>query len=103
MSAWAIVAAVGVGTYLGRLSFIAVLGVTGVPPWLGRALKHVAPAVLAALVAPAVLAPDGSIDAGLGNPRLYAALVAAVVAWRVRSVAATIVIGMALLWVLQAL
>lgn len=101
MSAWLIVAAVGAGTYLTRLSFIAVLGRTGVPPWLGRALKHVAPAVLAALVAPALLVRDGAID--VANPRLYAALVAGVVAWRLRSMAATIVVGMGLLWVFQAL
>jgi branched-subunit amino acid transport protein len=103
MSDWLVVAVVGAGTYLSRLSFVAVFGRIGVPPWLGRALKHVAPAVLAALVAPAVLLRDGAVDAGSGNPRLYAALVAAVVAWRLRSVAATIVVGMGLLWLLQAL
>lgn len=98
------VATIGVGTYLLRLSFIGVLGTRPMPVWAQRPLKYVAPAVLAALVLPAVTLVDGSVDLSpLGNPRFLAAVVAGLIAWRLRSVAAVIVVGMGLLWVLQAL
>lgn len=104
MSDWAVVATIGVGTYLLRLSFIGVLGTRPMPVWAQRPLKYVAPAVLAALVLPAVTLVDGSVDLSpLGNPRFLAAVVAGLIAWRLRSVAAVIVVGMGLLWVLQAL
>ena len=104
MSNWLVVVAIGLGTYLLRLSFIGVLGTRPMPIWAQRPLKYVAPAVLAALVLPAVLLVDGRADVTpLGNPRFLAAAVAAGVAWRLKSVAGVIIVGMSLLWLLQAL
>jgi branched-subunit amino acid transport protein len=54
--------------------------------------------VLAALVAPAALAPEGRIEFGV---RAWAVLVGAVVAWRTRSVPWTILVGMATFWLLR--
>lgn len=103
MSDWVVVAIIGIGTYLLRFSFIGVLGTRPMPVWAQRPLKYVAPAVLAALVAPAVLLVDGSADiTPLGNPRFAAAVAAAFVAWRAKNVAAVIIVGMSLLWLLQA-
>lgn len=48
-------------------------------------------AVLAALVAPAVLRPDGPLL--LWHPRPLAGLLAALVAWRTRSVVVTLLVG----------
>lgn len=104
MTAWVAVVVIGIGTYLLRLSFIGVFGSTSMPPWAQRPLKYVGPAVLAALVAPAVVLREGGVDlAPSTNPRFLAAALAALVAWRVRSVAAVIVVGMVTLWLLQAL
>ncbi len=65
-------------------------------------MRYVAPAVLAALVVPAVALSNGSVDVTpLGNPRFVAAVAAAIVAWRLRSVAGVIVVGMSVLWILQ--
>ena len=58
------------------------------------------PAVLAALAAPAALAPQGHLELGLPA---WAVLVGAVVAWRTRSVLWTIVGGMGVFWVLRVL
>lgn len=103
MSNWLVVIIIGVGTYLTRLSFIGALGARAMPVWAQRPLKFVAPSVLAALVVPAVLLRDGNVDVTLaGNPRFLAALVAGIVAWRLKSVAAVIVVGMGLLWILEA-
>lgn len=99
-----IVAVIGMGTYLSRLSFIAVFGRSGVPQWLASPLRYVAPAVLAAIVAPAVIAPEGVVElAPAMNPKFLAALVALAVAWKSKSVAWTIVAGMGALWVIQAI
>ena len=104
MSAWLTVVSVGIGTYLARVSFIGALGKHRLPPSVERALDYVAPAVFAALVFPTVLLPEGSIDlAPTTNPRFLAAALAAVVAWRLRSVAAVIVVGMGALWMLDLL
>ena len=104
MSEFAIIVAIGVGTYLLRLSFIGILGDRTMPDWAIVPLRFVAPAVLAALVAPAVLLRDGSVDVSPAtNPRALAALIALLIAWKTKNVTAVIVAGMAVIWLLQAL
>jgi branched-subunit amino acid transport protein len=47
---------------------------------------------------------EGSPDLSpLSNPKFLAAVVAALVTWKTRSVVATILSGMAMLWLLQAI
>ncbi len=98
---WLTMAAVGVGTYLIRLSFVGLLGRTGVPPWAVRLLRFVPPAALAALVVPAVLWRGADPGFHLGNERLLAAALAAAIALKSRNVLATIAGGMLALWGLQ--
>jgi len=98
-----IVLAVGLGTYVARLSFIGLLGSRRLPITLERALEYIAPAVLAALVLPAVIRPEGAIDLSVDNLKLFAALSAAIVAWATRNVLATIATGLGMLWLLDAL
>ena len=64
-------------------------------------LRQIPPAALASIVAPALLRPEGHFD--LTSPELAAGLVAALVAWRTRSTALTLVVGMVLLFVLRLL
>ena len=52
---------------------------------------------------PLLLYADGSLELSLGNERLLAGLVAALICWRTRSVPLTLIGGMATLWMLQAL
>ena len=97
-----VVVVIGAGTYLTRLSFVAAFARSGVPIWMQAPLRYVAPAVLAAIVAPAVIAPAGAIDLSTANPRFLAGAIALLVAIRTRSVTWTIITGMAALWLLQA-
>ncbi len=100
-SIWLVVLAASLGTFAIRLSFLALFGRLGeVPPWLERALKFVPAAVLTALVAPRLVYLDGTLALGLGNDRLLAGALAAVVAWRTESMLWTIVVGMVALWTL---
>jgi branched-subunit amino acid transport protein len=96
---WVVIVAVGAINYASRLSFIAFFARRTMPPLLARALRYVPPAMLMALIVPMV-APDGGIEAI--NPRIPAAIVAGIVAWRTRSSLKTMVAGMAALWLLQA-
>ena len=86
-------------TYLTRYSMIALLD-RELPRWLGRWLRHVPVAVLAALITPAALAPEGRLELG---QHLWAVGIGALVAWRTRSVWMTILSGMVAFWVLQAI
>ena len=99
---WLAIVLSGAGTYAMRASFIAVAHrMAEVPPGVQRLLRQIPPAALASIVVPALVRPEGSLD--LVQPRLAAGLVAAAVAWRTRSVALTLVAGMAVVMVLEAL
>lgn len=99
---WAIVLAASVGTYAVRLSFIALFGrLSEIPPRVERALRFVPAAVLTALVVPRLVYLDGSLALAVGNTRLVAGALAALVAWRTEDMTATIAVGMAALWALE--
>ena len=100
-SLWLLFIAIGLGTFLLRFLFIYLFGKITMPVWLGRALRFVPAAALAALVFPALTHPTGHLDLSLNNFRLLAGLGGAIVAWRTRNVLLTILTGMALLWILQ--
>jgi branched-subunit amino acid transport protein len=99
---WVVVVAVGALTYLSRLSFIALFNRVRMPLLVSRALRYVPAAMLTAIIVPAVaLRGSAAPDLALEYAKLAAALVAALVAWRTRNPAATIVSGMAVLWIAQ--
>lgn len=98
---WGIMLAAGLLTYLIRLSFIWLLGRRQVSPTLQQALRFVPPAVLSAIIFPELLMPTGRLDLSLGNTRLLAGLLAALVAWRTRNAVLTILVGMVSLWLLR--
>jgi branched-subunit amino acid transport protein len=97
-----IILGMGVVTYAIRLSLVALLGRIEVPPLVRRALRFVPPAVLSALILPELLLPGGALDLSLGNVRLLAGTLAALVAWRSRNALLAIALGMVALWVLRA-
>jgi branched-subunit amino acid transport protein len=97
-----IIVGMGIVTYAIRLSLILLLGRVAVPYLMQQALRFVPPAVLSAIIFPELLQPGGTLQVSLGNPRLVAGVLAAVVALRTRSVLLTIAVGMLALWVLQA-
>ena len=97
---WLTVILAGIGTYAMRASFLVFADrLADVPPSIQRLLRQIPPAALASIVAPALLRPGGEL--GLWQPRLAAGLVAALVAWKTRNVALTLVVGMGLLVLLE--
>lgn len=101
LALWGMFLAIGLGTFAMRLSFIELYGRLRVPPLMSRALMYVPASVLAALVLPAVVYPNGHADFVLDNPQIPAALIAAWVAWRTRNTLLTLAAGMAMLWVFK--
>lgn len=94
---WLIMLTIGAGTFLIRFSFIWLFGRGEVRPGLQRVLRFVPAAVLSALIVPSFFL---SQQAGfsLANHRMWAGLVAAVIASRSQNVLLTISAGMGTLW-----
>lgn len=99
---WLTLLGMGAITYAIRLSMIMLWGRAALPPTISRGLRFVPPAVLSAIIFPQILRPSGPLELTLGNTRLLAGVVAALVAWRTRSALLTIIAGMATLWGVQA-
>jgi branched-subunit amino acid transport protein len=101
-SLWIIILVVGALNFFSRVSFIALFARMPMPALLARALRFVPAAMLTAIVVPPMLfRPADAADPALANAKLIATLVAAAVAWKSRSVTATIIAGMAALWLSQ--
>jgi branched-subunit amino acid transport protein len=86
-------------TFAMRYPILALVSRLTLPPSLLAALKFIPPAVLTALIVPALLAPDGGdLDFTLRNDYMIAGLVTALVAWRTKNILLTLAVGMIVLW-----
>ena len=103
MTLWLIVAGMGAVTYAIRLSVLVFVSHDALPAAARDALRFLMPAVLVAIILPAVLyvGENQTFDLSLGNQRLAAADIAAAVAWAAKNVWLTVSTGMAALWLLQ--
>lgn len=97
MRALVLFAIAGAGTYLLRASLVVLLGRVTVPARLERSFRYIAPAVLAAIVAPALLLDDaGAPD--LLDVSVLAGIAAVLAAWRWRTIPATLAAGLGVYW-----
>jgi branched-subunit amino acid transport protein len=92
---WLAIVGIGLSAVVTRCSFLVLGERLRLPPRAERALKHAPAAALAATVAPALLLADGHLTLALGNHRLLAALVAALVMWKSRNMLWTMAAGLA--------
>lgn len=93
-----LLAGMGLVTYLPRTLPLVALSGRKLPGWLVEWLELVPVALLAALVAPALLASPEPRALDLGRPELWVALPTLAVAWKIRSLGGTVVAGMLLYW-----
>lgn len=94
---WFIIAAMGVGTFAIRYSFLGLIGRKQLPEWVLRHLRYTPAAILPGLVAPLILWPDatgGEPDAA----RLLAAFATAVVAYLCKGPVRAIAVGALVLY-----
>jgi branched-subunit amino acid transport protein len=101
MNIWLVMLLGGALTFGMRMSFIYLFGRFDVPVTIKRALRFVPPAVLSALIAPALFISNNKLDIGFDNHYLVAGLVAIFVGWRTKNTLLTLLMGMIALLVLQ--
>src|SRR5574338_421114 len=101
MNIWLVMLLGGLITFGMRFSLIYLFGKFQVPETVRKALHYVPPAVLSAIIFPELFLPNGSLDVSLGNTRLFAGLVAILVAWFSKNTLITIIAGMVALFLLQ--
>ncbi len=93
---------VGVLTYAMRAGVILALAGRTLSPTLLRALRYVAPAVLAALVV-SLVADPAAANQGITIPEVGGIIAGCPVALRTRNLIATLAAGMTVFWILLAL
>ncbi len=71
------------------------------PQWLRRALRFVPAAAFSAILFPELVVRDGTLIHHTNDARLWAGLLAFVIALRTKNVFVTIVVGMVALYLLQ--
>ena len=91
---------IGLGTFIFRFSFIFLYGKLTLPEWVHRAMRFVPPAVLSALIFPAILIKDQELWLSYENPRLLAGMVAIAVAWKTKNLLLTIATGLGIFWLI---
>jgi branched-subunit amino acid transport protein len=90
------VAGMMVVTFGVRYPVLALVSRVALPPVVLDALKFIPPAVLTAIIVPAVLMPAGQLDSGIDNAYLVAAVASGLISWRSKNLLLTIVLGMAI-------
>ncbi len=95
-SFWLLVGVIGAGTLALRAVFVFAFAERQLPPRAERGLYLAPAAIFSAIVLPAVFSTTTRVS-GL-DPRLLAAGIAVLIAWRSRSMLATISGGMVALW-----
>lgn len=103
MNDFLLVAGMAAVTFGVRYPVLVLVGRIPLPESVFRALRYVPPAVLTAIIVPAVLMPNGTVDVSFSNAYLVAGIVTALVAWRSKSLLLSIVVGMAVMLGWQAL
>lgn len=100
MTPFLVVAAVGIGSYLFRVSMLVLAARNGLPPIVERAAAYAVPVSFAALATVAVAPRIGSHPAALAP--LTSVAVAVVAVRRTGSPHAALLAGMPTLWVMSA-
>jgi branched-subunit amino acid transport protein len=98
---WVLIIVLAIGTWLMRSLPIMLHGQVPHPAWLERFLKHVPVAALTALVIPGALYVHSGSTYTIAPARMLATGLALAVALRTKNVLATLVVGMAMLWLGQ--
>ena len=100
MSNWALIIYCGVITYLTRFSMIALIKKEMFNNRIRQVLSYVPSAIFPAIIFPAIFLDDSGSILIDNNPKIMAALIAALIGIFSRSIIATIFSGLASYWFL---
>ena len=99
MQEFYLIAGMALVTFAIRYSMFLLAGRAEFPKWLINALRYVPPAVLTAIIVPAVLiSADHGVSLSYTNAYLVGALAAFGISWFSQNLLLTIVLGMAAFW-----
>jgi len=101
MNIWVLIISVSLLSFLLKGSFLIFGSKLTLPASFDRIFRYIPAAVLSALVGPAFVKNDGVVDYSFSNPYLIAGLIAIVIAFRTKSILATLITGMVSLWLLR--
>lgn len=91
-------------TFATRYPILALVSRVDLPPSMLAALKFIPPAVLTAIIMPALFAPNNAtMDISFANAYLIAGLFTVIAAWRTKNLLLTLAIGMIAFWGWRAL
>lgn len=88
-------------TFLARYPLLVLVGRVELPQRAFQALRYVPVAVLTAIIVPAAVMPQGTVDISLSNAYFYGGIVSLLMAWRTKNLLATIIVGMVFFLVWQ--
>ncbi len=97
---WAIIIALGLGSYLLRLSFLGLIGGRDLPEWVLRHLRYTAVAIMPGMITPLILFPQAT-GGTLDPVRLGAAVATIAISLWTRNATLTIFGGAAMLFALH--
>jgi branched-subunit amino acid transport protein len=93
--------AMGAVTYLPRLLPLVMLSRRTLPGWFAEWLELIPAAILSALIAPTLFAQADPRVFSFGKVELFAALPTLLCAFKTRSLAGTVIVGMLCYWSLK--
>jgi branched-subunit amino acid transport protein len=92
---WLLILGMMAVTFGIRYALFALADRIRMPQWMASSLQYIPPAVLTAIILPAVLLPKGEWEVSFTNPYLIAALAATGIGILTRNLLATIAMGLA--------
>jgi branched-subunit amino acid transport protein len=98
-----IIIGMGIVTYLPRWFPLLLLSRRPLPHWLADWLDFIPAAILSALVLPSILTVGEPREIEWFRPELWVAFPTFCFAWKTRSLAGTVIVGMGLYWLVSLL
>jgi branched-subunit amino acid transport protein len=83
----------GIATYLTRFPIMILSGKKEIHAWLIKYMSYIAPAVLTALIVPAIFIKQGKLDLSFKNEYITAAIITAAVAYYTKNMLASVITG----------
>lgn len=96
-----VILGMAVVTFFTRFGSLLLLRFTGIPPSFNRWLKYMPIGILASLILPTILIPQGQLDVGWHNPYLIAGIITSLLAFKSRNAILSMSLGMLVMIILR--